>query len=410
MKRTTSSIVLCALIATTPGLAEQKVFDLRREQSLRSHDFDVEHYRIALAINADTQSFEGKTTISFSSLVDGLNSLALDAVSFKVENVIDDRGKDLDFTQDEGVLTIPLGRVLETNETATLAIGYAATNIGIEKNVGLDFRLKTETNPQLANSLNWPIGARYWFPSFDHPSDWASHETIITTKSANRVVANGTLVSDTVDAESGLRTVHWRQTRPQPTYLYSFAAGPYSVIEDAHGDLPLRYWVYPGDETVAVDAFARTAEIIAYYENLYGSKFPWNKYDQIIVPGIGGGAESTSATLLGRRVIQYERDGKKGASDWLLAHEIAHQWWGDMIGYRDWTHAWMAESFASHGVNTCSSLMTMVPMPVPSIFLITKTAISRKRATASFGRSSRISGTSRTTCLIVMATRKEVSY
>ena len=90
-------------------------------------------------------------------------------------------------------------------------------------------------------------------------------------------------------------------------------------------------------------------EIIAYYENLYGREFPWEKYDQIIVPGIGGGAESTSATLLGGRVIQLERDGDKGASDWLLAHEIAHQWWGDMIGYRDWTHAWMAESFATHG-------------------------------------------------------------
>ncbi len=349
MKRNTSSIVLCALIATTPGLAEQEEFDLRREQSLRSHDFDVEHYRIALTIDADTQSFEGKTTISFSSLVDGLNSLTLDAVSFKVENVIDDRGKDLDFTQDEGVLTIPLGRVLETNETATLAIGYAATNIGIDKNVGLDFRLETETNPQLANSLNWPIGARYWFPSFDHPSDWASHETVITEKETYRVVANGSLISDVVHTDSGLRTVHWSQTTPQPTYLYSFAAGPYSVLEDRHGELPLHYWVYPGDEAVGKQAFTRTPEIIGYYEDLYGTEFPWVKYDQIIVPGMPGGAESTSATLLTRNVIQQERDGNKGANDWLLAHEIAHQWWGNMIGFRDWTHAWISESFASDG-------------------------------------------------------------
>jgi aminopeptidase N len=89
--------------------------------------------------------------------------------------------------------------------------------------------------------------------------------------------------------------------------------------------------------------------LIAFFEDLYGTNFPWVKYDQIIVPGIDGGAESTSATLLGRRVIQYEREGDKGASDWLLAHEIAHQWWGSLIGYRDWTHAWLAESFATHG-------------------------------------------------------------
>lgn len=341
--------MLCALIATNPGLADQNVFDLRREQSLRPHDFDVDHYRIALTLKQHTQSFDGETAISFSSLVDGLNSLTLDAVSFKVENVIDDQGKNLNFTQDEGALTISLDRALEKNASATLTIGYAATSIGTDKTVGLNFRLKSETNPQLVNSLNWPIGARYWFPSFDHPSDWASHETIITVKDAYRVVANGSLVSDTVDHDSGLRTVHWRQARPQPTYLYAFAAGPYSVLDDQHGDLPLHYWVYPGDEAIAKVAFARTPELIAFYENLYGIEFPWEKYDQIIVPGIGGGAESTSATLLGRRVIQYERDGDKGASDWLLAHEIAHQWWGDMIGYRDWTHAWMAESFASHG-------------------------------------------------------------
>jgi aminopeptidase N len=349
MKITTASIILCALIATTSGLAEQNVFDLRSEQSLRPHDFDVEHYRIALTLDADTQSFDGETTITFSSIVAGLEALVLNAVSFKVERVTDDHGKNLAFSQNEGALAISLEQALEENETAILTISYAASDIGIDKTVGLDFRSKSETNPQLVNSLNWPNGARYWFPSFDHPSDWASHETIITTKSAYRVVANGTLVSDTVDHDSGLRTVHWHQTRPQPTYLYAFAAGPYSVLEDKHGDLPLHYWVYPSDETVAVDAFAKTPEIIAFYENLYGRDFPWEKYDQIIVPGIGGGAESTSATLLGRRVIQLQRDGDKGASDWLLAHEIAHQWWGDLIGYRDWTHAWMAESFASDG-------------------------------------------------------------
>jgi aminopeptidase N len=349
MKRTRISVLLCALVATSICVADQETFNLRSEQSLRPHDFDVTHYRIALTLNEETQWFEGNTAISFSSLVDGLHTLTLDAVSFTVGSVIDGHGRHLDFTQDNGALTVVLERTLEKSETATLTISYSATNIGIDKIVGLDFRPETETNPQLVNSLNWPIGARYWFPSFDHPSDWASHETIITVKDSYRVVANGSLVRDTVDQQSGLRTVHWHQTRPQPTYLYSFAAGPYSVLEDKHGDLPLHYWVYPGDETVAVDAFARTPEIIAYYEDLYDSKFPWEKYDQIIVPGMSGGAESTSATLLSRSVIQLESNGNKGASDWLLAHEIAHQWWGNLIGYRDWTHAWIAESFASHG-------------------------------------------------------------
>ncbi len=329
--------------------SDQQVFDSRSEQQLRSHDFDVKHYRIALSLEEETQSFEGETVISFASLVDEFSTLTLDTETFKVSSVMDDEGKALDFTQGGGALVVSLDQALNKNETAILTVAYSATNIGTDKIVGLDFRGKTDTNPQLVNSLNWPDGARYWFPSFDHPGDWATHETIITVKDRYRVVANGSLVSESVDPGSGLRTVHWSQTRPQPTYLYSFAIGPYSVLEDKHGDLPLHYWVYPGDEAVAKMAFARTPEIIAFYEDLYETKFPWVKYDQIIVPGIGGGAESTSATLLGRRVIQYEREGDRGASDWLLAHEIAHQWWGDLIGFRDWTHNWLSESFATDG-------------------------------------------------------------
>ena len=341
--------LLCAIASADIALADQQAFDSRREQQLRSRDFDIEHYRIALTLDEETQSFDGETAISFSSSVDGFNTLTLDAESFKVSSVTDDKGKTLDFTQGGGALVISLDRALARNEAATLVIAYGATSIGTDKDVGLDFRGKTGTNPQLINSLNWPDGARYWLPSFDHPGDWATHETIVTVKEAYRVLANGSLVSNIADPSSGLRTVHWSQTRPQPTYLYSFAAGPYNVLADRHGDLPLHYWVYPGDEAVARQAFARTPELIAFFEDLYGIDFPWVKYDQIIVPGIDGGAESTSATLLGRRVIQYEREGDKGASDWLLAHEIAHQWWGNLIGYRDWTHAWLAESFATHG-------------------------------------------------------------
>jgi len=341
--------MLCAVAAVNVVFADQETFESRSERQLRPHNFDVSHYRIALTLDEETQSFTGETAISFSSLVDGLNALTLDAVTFSVVTVNDERGESLEFERDGDSLHIDLGRSLEADEPATLTIAYEASSIGTDKVVGLDFREKTETNPRIANSLNWPNGARHWFPSFDHPSDWATHETIITVKGEYRVVANGMLVSDVVNPGTDLRTVHWSQVLPQPTYLYAFAAGPYSVLEDEHGDLPLHYWVYPGDELVAEDAFERTPEIIAFYEDLYGISFPWAKYDQVIVPGMSGGAESTSATLLTGSVIQHERDGDKGASDWLLAHEIAHQWWGDMIGYRDWTHAWMAESFATHG-------------------------------------------------------------
>ncbi len=101
MKRTTVSIVLCTLIATTSGLADQVAFDMRREQSLQPHDFDVKHYRIALTIKDDTQSFTGETHITFSSLMDGLDSMTLNTVNFTVGSVIDDHGNSLEFIQND---------------------------------------------------------------------------------------------------------------------------------------------------------------------------------------------------------------------------------------------------------------------------------------------------------------------
>jgi len=350
------------MAAMTCGAAvnadDQQDYDMRKEQTLRTHDFDVEHYRVALTLDEDSRSFDGKTDITFSSTVDRLGGIKLDAETFTVTSVTGPKGYKRNFIQTDGKLLIHLPTKLAKGESTTLTITYEAKNIIIDSvefgmmegyDLGIDFQPASETNPQLINSLNFPEGARHWIPSFDHPSDWATHETIITVKSAYKVLANGSLISDTEDADAGTRTVHWSQTKPQPTYLYVFVAGPYSVLTDSHGDLPVNYWVYPGDEAVGREAFKETPNIIAFLEDLYGTKYPWDKYDQIIIPGVGGGAESTGATLLGERVITMERAGKKGANDWLIAHELAHHWWGDLIGYKDWQHVWLAESFATHG-------------------------------------------------------------
>jgi aminopeptidase N len=337
-------------------LANQDVFQQRREQQLGPHDFDVEHYRIALSLDEPTRSFDGETTITFSSTVNGLTELTLDAESFSVHSVTHEDAP-LSFTHQQGDLKIRLGRSLALGENATLTIGYSVTNIDVDStrfgmgegyDLGFNFKPESPTNPPIIFSLNFPEGARHWFPCFDHPSDWATHETIINLREDYGVVANGALVSDTVEPATGRRTVHWSQEKPQPTYLYVMVAGNHSTLEDKHGELPLHYRVYPGDEADARLSFASTPEMIAFFEGLYGVRFPWVKYDQIIIPGIGGGAESTSATLIAEWTVQNAAEMKDRSPDALIAHELAHQWWGDMVGYRDWEHIWLSESFATH--------------------------------------------------------------
>jgi aminopeptidase N len=360
MKLNVRSVVASLVLATPFFLsganADQEEPQLRREQQLRPHDFDVMHYRIALTLDERTKSFEGETAITFSSKIDGLDDLTLDAESFTVHSVTR-HGMPLAFTLDDGGLEVSLEREMAAGEEATLVIGYSVTNIDVDSarfgmdpsyDLGFNFNSGSETNPPIIFSLNFPEGARHWIPSFDHPSDWATHETIVTLRKDYGVVASGALISDTVDPETGRRTVHWSQTKPQPTYLYVMVAGTHSVLENEHGDLPLHYRVYPGDEADARLSFASTPGMVAFFEDLYGVEYPWAKYGQIVIPGIGGGAESTSATLISEWTIKSAVELLDETPDALIAHELAHQWWGDMVGYRDWKHVWLSESFATH--------------------------------------------------------------
>jgi aminopeptidase N len=361
LKKLNAISVVASLVLATPFLLEsanahQEEFQLRREQQLRPHDFDVKHYRIALSLDEPTKSFDGETAIAFSSKINGLDDLTLDAESFTVHSVTRE-GTPLAFTHQDGSLEISLGHKMAAGEEARLVIGYSVTNINIDSarfgmdakyDLGFNFNSGSATNPPIIFSLNFPEGARHWIPSFDHPSDWATHETIVTLRKDYGVVANGALVSDRVDSETDRRTVHWSQTKPQPTYLYAMVAGTHSVLEDKHGDLPLHYWVYPGDEADARLSFGSTPGMVAFFEDLYGVEYPWVKYDQIVIPGIGGGAESTSATLISEWTVKSAAELDDETSDALIAHELAHQWWGDLVGYRDWEHIWLSESFATH--------------------------------------------------------------
>ena len=356
-----TELVAVILALMTPffsevAIADQEEFQSRGEQQLRAHDFDVRHYRIALSLDEPTKSFDGETAITFSATMNGLEKLALDAESFTVDSVMH-QGAPLAFTQEKGTLAITLDHALAVGEEATLVIGYSVTDIDVDSSkygmganhdLGFNFKPESPTNPQIIFTLNFPEGARHWFPCFDHPSDWATHETIVELRKDYGVVANGALISDTVDPETGRRTVHWSQTKPQPTYLYVMVAGTHSVLDDKHGDLPLHYRVYPGDEADARLSFRSTPGMIAFFEGLYGVRYPWVKYDQIVIPGIGGGAESTSATVISEWSVMSAAELEDETPDALIAHELAHQWWGNLIGYKDWDHIWLSESFATH--------------------------------------------------------------
>lgn len=325
------------------------------ERTLRDEPFDVLHYRVALDIHEDRKRIEGRVEIRLRA-EEELPALTLDAETYEVRNVrVDDAMTD--FTHEAGALEIRPAAPIPAGAEVLLDIAYGGDGIDVDAtaygmpasyDLGLDFKGETRRNPQLVNTLSFPEGARHWYPSVDHPADRATFELLATVRRDWKVLSNGELVGITEGTRSGTRTHHWRLDEPHPTYLSVFVAGPYEVIADSHGDLPVNYWVYPQAVEDADRSFHKTPAMLAFFEEEYGGvPYPWNKYDQITIPGIGGGAESTTATVLGQSTIHDERAEADFPSHGLVAHEAAHHWWGDLVSYRDWGETWLSESFAT---------------------------------------------------------------
>ncbi len=323
-------------------------------QELRHEAFDVLHYRVELDLREETKSLDGRASILLRAR-EAIDALALDAESFEVTGVRSGE-TDLDFVYADGVLEVALAETLEAEAELTLDVAYAATGMDVDAtrfgmpasyDLGLDFKAETDANPGLVNTLSFPEGARHWYPSVDHPADRATFELLATVREDWKVLSNGLLVEIRPGARPGTRTHHWRLDDPHPTYLSVLAAGPYEVIEDALGDVPVNYWVYPKDVEDADRSFHKTPAMMAFFGEEFGVPYPWNKYDQVTIPGIGGGAESTTATVLGQSTIHDERAEQDFPSHGLVAHEAAHHWWGNLVSYRDWGETWLSESFAT---------------------------------------------------------------
>lgn len=320
-----------------------------------SRGYDVERYRIELRFDEAAHSFQGTTRIELLPLKDGFETCELDAETFRVTSVRDDRGE-LRFEQPPGRLAVHLRRPYRRREQVVFTVAYEARNVSVDPvkygmmqgyDVGLSFKDESPDHPRLINTLSFPEGARHWFPSNDHPADKAASEIIATVRQGDHAIANGRLVSVT-KTPAGTR-FHWVQDKPHSTYLFVLVAGPYVKVADTGGTLPVNFWVYPKDKDDALRAFGKTRGILHFFEREYGVPFPWDKYDQITIPRFGGGAESTSATVIGDGQMHDEKADKDFSTHWLVAHEAAHQWWGDLVTMRDWGEAWINESFATYG-------------------------------------------------------------
>src|SRR2546426_56421 len=314
-----------------------------------SHDFDSLHLRLDVSFDWESDSVDGIATHTVRAFRDGTRAIELDAVSFAVKSTTLANGQALSFETMPEKLRIDLGRETKRGEELTFSIAYRAT-----PKSGVYFQKPDKTYPDNPRQV-WTQGeaeeARHWIPCSDHPSDKLTTELFITAPRPLTAISNGRLVS-IEPRGSDAQVFHLVAEKPHATYLITAVVGEFAVWKATVGDLPLAAYVQKKYEKLAPLSFDLTPDMIRFFNSKTGVSYPWPKYDQICVFNFShGGMENTSATTLTEHTLHDERAGLDIDSTGLVAHELAHQWFGDLVTCKDWGDIWLNESFATFFAN-----------------------------------------------------------
>jgi len=341
-----SLLFVLLVYLSCPGFS-QSVFPLRDDGEGPSREFHVIHYRIEVSFDEASKSVSGTTTTTLTPFLPGLTTIVLDAEKLNVLAVT--LGKTpLHYAVLPKKLAITLDRPRDPGDTLTISVTYTCTPAR-----GLYFVQPDSSYPDKPWQI-WSQGEdmdnHFWFPCYDFPNDMATSEMIATVRSPYVALSNGRLLEVKEDRTKKMKTFHWRQDIPHASYLISLAAGAYAILKDSAGDIPLEYYVYPEQTADARVCFASTPDMVKWFGEKIGYKYPWAKYAQVLIRDfVEGGMENVSATSLADYAAVYDARARLDESPTsLIAHELAHQWWGDVVTCRDWRHLWLNESFASY--------------------------------------------------------------
>lgn len=313
----------------------------------RDRTYDVQHIKLELAFDPPKKMVYGTATLSISPINDGLQQMDLDAVDLKIKSVRLNDDKTLHYSSGAEKLRIDLDRPYNENEIFDIAIDYQA-----QPKVGLYFIQPEEGYPDKPRQI-WSQGEmeenRFWFPNYDFPNDRMTSETMITVPKGQIAISNGELLEVIEHEENDTRTYHWQENIPHVNYLTSLVVGDFAQIQDEWDGIPVVYYVEPQDSAKARRSFAKTPDIMKFFSESIGIRYPYEKYSQTTIRDfMWGGMENISATTLTRNTLHDQRAELDYSSDGLVAHELAHQWWGDLLTCKNWNHVWLNEAFATY--------------------------------------------------------------
>jgi aminopeptidase N len=322
--------------------------------TIKEKGYDILSYKLSLKVDMNNGDLNGKNEVKFVTNR-SLEKIYLHSSGLKINSVTN-----LDFPvnyrliPNEERLEIKLGQKSKNNDTLTVKIDYY-----YEKNIyrkedrkGFYFYKKGGNNilENIAYTMSEPSDARCWFPCWDEVNDKVLSEMDITVNNGYSAASNGLLVA-IEDNKDGTETFRWKSSYPISTYLMSFAISKYSNFSHYYSRLSkpsekmeIQYYIWKSDSNGLIynasSTFKIVVKMVEIYSKLFG-EYPFEKYGMVSVYPFNFGAEEhQTMTTIHRYWLMGEEEG--------IAHELAHQWWGDLVTCGDWKDIWLNESFATY--------------------------------------------------------------
>jgi aminopeptidase N len=324
---------------------------------------NLKHTKLVASFNYEQSQMNGEVWLKLQPHFYPTKNLVLDAKAMDIKEVALMKGTTkakLNYTYDSLQLQIDLDKTYTAKESYTIYIKYIARpneykgkgSEAIRDAKGMYFINPLGTDKDKPTQI-WTQGeteaSSVWIPTIDKTNQKTTQEFYLTVPSKYVSLSNGLLVKQT-DLKNGFREDVWKMDLPHSPYLFFIGIGDYAVIKDSYKGKEVSYYIEKAYEKVARKIYGNTPQMIAYFESKLGVAYPWSKYAQISGRDyVSGAMENTTATLHSDAVQQDARELVDG-NNWesTIAHELFHQWFGDLVTAESWSNITVNESFADY--------------------------------------------------------------
>ena len=321
--------------------------------------FDLIDTKLWVSFDWDKKHCLGTAEITASPVGKKRNRLVLDAKGFDIKSIVNGDGKKLTYKYDNAKLDINLGTEIPVGKATKVKIEYVAKpddlkvggSAAITSDKGLYFINpdgKDKNKPRQIWTQGETQSNSKWFPTIDVPNQRCTQEMYITVGDNFKTLSNGTMLDSKKNA-NGTRTDHYKMTQPHAPYLFMMAIGEFAVVNDKWRDIPLKYYVEPKYEKDAKAIYSNTPEMLTFFSDLLGVKYPWPTFSQVIVRDyVSGAMENTTAVVFGEFCQKTSRELLDGDNEGIVAHEMFHHWFGDYVTCESWSNLTLNEGFANY--------------------------------------------------------------